>query len=67
MVLVEHSSEDVQQEVIETSLGLWHEITAEHMDLLVCSQVVALATTLKRYGAWASNGKILLVMYSTEI
>lgn len=60
MVPVEHSSENVQQEVVDTNLELRHEIIAEHMDLLV------LTTTLKHNATLASNMKLLLGMYSTH-
>ena len=47
---IEHSIEDIQQEVVDTSLEVWCEIMAEHTDLVVCGEVVALAAMLKQHG-----------------
>lgn len=49
-MIEEHSSEDVQQEVVDTSLELRHEIMTEHIDLVVCGHVVALAAMFKQHG-----------------
>lgn len=49
-MIVEHSSEDVQQEVVDTSLELGHEIMTECIDLEVCGQVVASEAMFKQHG-----------------
>lgn len=49
-MIAEHSSKDVQQEVVDTPLELRPEIVAEQIDLIVCGQVVALAAMLKQHG-----------------
>lgn len=49
-MIAEHSSEDVQQEVVDTSSELRPEIVAEQIDLVVCGQVVALAAMLRQHG-----------------
>lgn len=51
MMPVEHSSEDIQPKVVHASLEFRREMMAEHTDLVVCGQVVALAAMLKQPGS----------------